>query len=83
MDFTNLKKLEPTGPRHQEVDADRLITAVVKVRKANYHPRLLAVRSQIDSCLFTAELKARDLRELEADPLVETVSLAKTLQSFK
>lgn len=82
MDFSKLKKLETMGVRPRDADADRVVTAIVKVKKANYHPRALAVRSQIDNCLFTAEFKVRDLSDLESDPLVETISLSKALPSY-
>ncbi len=82
MDFSKLKKLEPLDARVRVVDDERVVTAIVKVKEANYHPRLLAVRNQIDSWLFTAEFKAQDLRDLESDPLVETISLAKALPSY-
>jgi hypothetical protein len=82
MDYSKLKKLEPNRLRGQELDAERVVTAIVKVKEANYHPRLLAVRSQIDNCLFTAEFKAKNLKDLESDPLVEAISLAQALPSW-
>ena len=82
MDFTSFKKLEHVEVRPREVDADRLVTAIVKVKRANYHPGALEVRKQIDDCLFTAQFKAGALPDLEADPLVETISLASTLASY-
>lgn len=82
MDFSKLKKLEPNNIRGHGLDADRVVTAIVKVKKANYHPNSLAVRSQIDNWIFTAEFKAKNLSELESDPLVETISLAKALPAY-
>jgi hypothetical protein len=82
MDFSKLKKLEPNNIRGHGVEADRVVTAIVKVKRANYHPDSLSVRSQIDNWLFTAEFQAKNLRELESDPLVEAISLAKALPSY-
>ncbi|PHV06133.1 hypothetical protein CSQ96_17035 [Janthinobacterium sp. BJB412] len=82
MDFSQLKKLEAVDARVRKVDDDRVVTAIVKVKKANYHPHLLAVRSQVDKWIFTAEFKVRNLRDLESDPLVETISLAQALPSY-
>lgn len=79
MDFTKLKKVEFTGAHPADPDGDRVVTAIVKVKKAGYCPEKAKVRSKIDSHLFTAEFKARDLGELEADPDVETISLARAL----
>lgn len=79
MDFTKLKKLESTGARPAHPDGDRVVTAIIKVKKADYCPEKAKVRSKVDSHLFTAEIKARDLGELEADPDVETVSIARAL----
>lgn len=79
MDFTKLKKIESTGARPAHADEDRVVTAIIKVKKAGYRPEKVKVRSKVDNHLFTAEIKARDLGELEADPDVETVSLARAL----
>lgn len=82
MDFTKLKKLNSNDMVAQGTDAERFVTAIVKVKRENYHPRLLSVRSQIDNWIFTADLQAKNLQALESDPLVETVSLAKALPSY-
>lgn len=82
MDFSTFKKLEALEVPPREVDGDRMVTAIVKVRQANYHPSALDVRSQIDGWLFTAQFQARKLPELESDPLVETISLSKSLPSY-
>jgi hypothetical protein len=79
MDFTKLKKLESMGARPAHSDADRVVTAIVKVKKAGYCPEKAKVRSKVNSHLLTAEIKTRDLGELEADPDVESVSLARAL----
>lgn len=82
MDFSNLKKLDANIRRVPDREAGGRVTAIVKVRRANYHPNLLTVRRQIDQLLFTAEFEAKDLRTLESDPLVEHVSTAKPLPSY-
>lgn len=82
MDFTKLKKLDPNATVAPSADAERFVTAIVKVKRENYHPRLLSVRRQIDNWIFTADLQAKNLRALESDPLVETISLAKVLPSY-
>lgn len=82
MDFSKLKKLDPDIKRGQPVDAERIVTAIVKVRQENYHPDFLAVRRQISKRIFTAEFQAKVLPNIQSDPLVETVSLAETLPSY-
>lgn len=82
MDFSKLKKLDPDVKHGPPADAERIVTAIVKVRQENYHPDLLAVRRQISKRIFTAEFQAKVLPAIQSDPLVEAVSLAKALPSY-
>jgi hypothetical protein len=82
MDFSKLQKLDPSVPPGAPANAEQTVTAIVKVKQENYHPRILAVRRQISKRIFTAEFQAKALREIQSDPLVETVSLAKVLPSY-
>jgi hypothetical protein len=82
MDFTKLQQLDPSTMPGPIVHPDQVLTAIVKVRDENYHPQRLVVRKQIDKWMFTAEFLAKDLAGLEADTLVETISVANALPSY-
>jgi hypothetical protein len=80
MKLDDLKKLEhESRPRQASVDDDAQISAIVKVRRPNYVPPGLTVRSRIDDLMFTASGRAGALRHLDDDPDVESVALPRPL----
>jgi hypothetical protein len=81
VDLTKLKKIEPPSPRTIASNAEGMVTAIVKVKRAGYRPACVKVRGEIDAHLFTAEFPAEELDSLEKDPEVAAVSLSRRLQA--
>ena len=76
--LSELDKLESAPPSVLEaVDKDQVITVIIQVKEPNYVPPQVQMRAQIDPTLFTAELPAARLNELEADPKVQSFALSR------
>lgn len=80
MKLEDLRKLELSSQPHAgSLSDDTPVSAIVKVREANYVPSGVTVRARIDETMFTASCRAEQLRELESDPRVVSVALAERL----
>ena len=83
MKLDDLRKLElGSQPPGNALDDDAEVSAIVKVREAHYVPAGLTLRSRIDDKIFTATCRAAALRDLDRDPLVESVALTQKLRSL-
>jgi hypothetical protein len=80
-DFKSLKKLETLPPSAQsgELEDDRRLLVLLKVRESRSPPAYVTPRAQMGPQIFSAEIKASDLKTLESDPDVESVSISKKL----
>lgn len=58
-----------------------LVQAIIKVKTPNYVPQCVRLRALIGSGIFTAEFKYDDLKTLEQDSKVESISISKELKS--
>ncbi|MBZ4417586.1 hypothetical protein [Myxococcus sp. RHSTA-1-4] len=59
----------------------RAVAVIVKVRKADYVPPQVKVRSKMSPLIFTAELLEQSLSELSSDPNIVSVSTPKLLRN--
>jgi len=83
MKLDDLRKLElGSQPPGNSLADDAEVSAIVKVRQPNYVPAGLTVRSRIDDKMFTVTCRAAALRDLDQDPLVESVALTQKLRSL-
>jgi hypothetical protein len=83
MKLDDLNKLElASRPNGGSLPDDMLVAAIIKVRRPNYVPDGVTVRARIDDTMFTASCRADALRDLERDPLVESVALRKRLRNL-
>lgn len=62
-----------------DVDADEMLSAIVKVSEPGYVPAVADERARISDTLFTANVRRAGLDALEEDPRVESVELNKRL----
>ena len=83
LNLDDLKKLESSTVRSLALDPQAQVEAIVKVRRADYVPKNVRVRSQIDSHLFTCEIPTAQLQALQDDPNVESVAINKKLRSVE
>ena len=71
----DLSHLDPTGSGNaKKFDPNEIIEAIVKVRQDNYVPPTVKLRARVDATMFTCELSAGALKQVEADPNVVSVS---------
>ena len=76
-----LGQLEPATPGDEaDRSPDEAISAIFKVSEPDYVPPGIKVRGRIDAVMFTGEVPARRLREVESDPRVVSVTPSKTLR---
>lgn len=61
---------------------DGVLEVIVKVEKPNYIPKGVSVRAQISPQLFTSAISGTQLKTLEQDPKVQSVSVSRTLHSY-
>ena len=78
----NLKKLRkleslPASELVRGRQEDERLVVLVKLRVGSARPEYVAPRSKISDRIFSVEIKARELRGLEADPAVESVSMSR------
>jgi hypothetical protein len=81
INLDDLKKLESSTVPAKPLDPNEKVTAIVKVRKPNYVPKQVLLRTRISPEIVTCEFKASQLAALEKDRNVESVSLNQRLQS--
>lgn len=71
-------KLADTKSDGQHVGGE-FVLAIFKVRKADYVPRGVRVRSRISTTMFTGELRTILLDNIKEDDNVVSISLSKKL----
>ena len=78
MDLKSLRKLEslPASSQVASASDDERVTVLVKLRKGFARPAYISFRGEISNQIVSADIKVADLALLEADPSVESVSLA-------
>ncbi len=75
-----LGQLESSTPGDEaDRSPDEAISAIFKVSEPDYVPPGIKLRGRIDAVMFTGEVPARRLREVESDPRVVSVTPSKTL----
>ena len=81
INLASLQKLETLPASEAAVPRanDEPVVVLVKLRKGAFRPDYVRARGEISSQIFSAEMPASDLRRLEVDPAVESVSLARQL----
>lgn len=81
----DLKKLElagTTAASAADINSDDTLTAIFKVKKHNYVPKRVKLRARVDGEMFTGEFTAGDLKAIESDQNVESVSVSRPLRSI-
>lgn len=73
-----LDDLKPEDP--EKAMPTGTVQVIVKVRKAGYVPPAVTLRARIDEYLFTADVPADELRQLERNPQVVSVAANKKLR---
>lgn len=79
----DLEKLELssiTASAESQFHPDDVLTAILKVKKRNYVPKNVKLRARLDDQMFTGEFTAGDLKEIDSDKNVESVSISKRLR---
>lgn len=84
-DFKSLQKLATPAPStaFKGAAGDDRVLVLVKLREGAAKPAYITERSQISSQIFSAEITAKDLPRLEAEPDVESVALSEQLPLIK
>lgn len=76
----DLTKLEVSSISAQDTfNADKVMTAIIKVASADYVPKNVLVRARISPLILTCEFQGKVLTELEKDAKVESISINKTM----
>ena len=75
MDLTALHKLAAFDATLRTIDGATRLAVIVKVTEAGYRPSSAVVRTEISSLLFTADILAAKLPQLDADPKVAARSI--------
>ncbi|TXL76805.1 hypothetical protein FHP25_11505 [Vineibacter terrae] len=85
IDFKSLKKLEslPASAQAGRIDDNQRFLVLVKLRDSGKRPDYVTPRSEIGSQMFSAEIEAAELKALEADPAVESVSISRRIPLVK
>lgn len=81
MEKRKLSKSKTTGKGAVAVGPE--LSVIVHVRKANYVPEWVSLRSKITDLIFTADINKADLNKLEADEQVSSVSINERLDSLE
>jgi hypothetical protein len=81
------KHSQPSSKRESSAGADQAsqadaVEVIVKVHEPNYVPSGVTVRAQISPMIFTSVVPGADLKNLEEDPGVHSVSVSKTLRTI-
>jgi hypothetical protein len=80
MEKRKLNKSKTTGKGASVINPE--LSVIVHVRKANYVPEWITLRSKITDLIFTADIKKVELNKLEADEQVTSVSINEQLGSI-
>jgi hypothetical protein len=81
MEKRKLDNSKITGKRSAG-DNNPMLSVIIQVREPNYVPDWLSLRKKITEYIFTAEIEGVDLPKLEADKLVDSVSINEQLDSI-
>ena len=81
MEKRKLNKSKTTGKGAVAVGPE--LSVIVYVRKANYVPEWISLRSKITDLIFTADINKADLNKLEADEQVSSVSINERLNTIE
>jgi hypothetical protein len=73
-----ISDLKPADP--EKAAPTGTVPVIIKVRKPNYVPPAATVRARIDEHLFTADIPADKLPQVERDPRVVSVAANKKLR---
>ena len=79
----SLQKLESSSVSKPEIDDDKLVDAIIKVRDENYVPEGVKLRAKIDPYLFTCTILGANLSDLEQDPGVLSIALETQLRNIE
>lgn len=80
----SLEKVELTGAaKSSSIKEDDTLTAIFKVKLPNYIPAGVNPRARISAKMFTGSFKSEQLKKLEADENVESVSLSRQLRMIE
>jgi hypothetical protein len=60
-----------------------VVQAIIKVKETGYVPSCVTLRASISPEIFTGEFNSDDLKSLEQDPKVESVSVSRKLKLTK
>lgn len=80
-DLNQLRKLETPSPAQTAKGGDGRVTAIIWVKVPGYRPKGVKIRSEADGEMFTAELSMKQLKELQQDPAIRSISISRKLQS--
>lgn len=85
VDYKSLKKVEalPASSATGEPDDDDRLVVLVKLSAGAAEPSYMSPRARMGDRIFSAEVRARDLVRMEADPAVESVSVSRRLPLLK
>jgi hypothetical protein len=83
IDYKALKKLETLPASAQAMRDDERLLVLVKLRKDGRRPVGISARAEIGPQIFSAEIAAGELKRLETDPDVESVSISRRLPLMK
>jgi hypothetical protein len=86
IELDDLKKLElggSTATAAEQFSPDDIVTAILKVKRRNYVPKEVKLRSRVDDLMFTGELAARELKKVESDNNVVSVAVSKRLRRIE
>ena len=79
INLDDLKKLESSSVTPTLAIEEGFVEAIIKVNQPNYVPKNVNVRAQIDPQIFTCEISAKQLTDLENDPQVVSIAVSKKL----
>jgi hypothetical protein len=85
IDFKSLQKLETPQPSvlGKPLDAGARVVVLVKLRDGAKRPAFVTPRTLIAPQIFSAEISAGELHQLQSDPGVESMSLSQALPLIK
>jgi len=79
----DLEKVELPRTASSSIKGGDILTAIFKVKLANYVPDGVKQRARISTRLFTGSFKSEQLPKIESDENIESISLSKSLQMIK
>jgi hypothetical protein len=85
IDYKSFRKLESMPPSTQEKTGDdgEDLLVLVKLRSDGRLPDYVSPRAEMGPRMFSAQIKAGLLKQLESDPNVETVSISRQTPLMK